>query len=183
MCGEACTAQSHDPCLFHDIPDLISGQLRRVTVCSHSLYGFILSIVLHDYGIHHASVCHTAGLHSLDRTGHGTDDISGYEASGLCDLLSCQNLVALFHQRLCRRADMLRNRINQLPLRHQDFNRLIFGQFFSLIWMNAAFKCSQSHLTNPLSIHFRYHCRKLPPPASYQVYHKSGCSTITTAKN
>ena len=42
--------------------------------------------------------------------------------------------------------------IHQISLRHQDLYRLVLGQFFALIRVNAAFKCSQTHQLNPLSL-------------------------------
>ena len=38
-------------------------------------------------------------------------------------------------------ADMLRKRIDQIAFRRTGRDRPVFGQFFSIIWMHAAFKC------------------------------------------
>ena len=51
---------------------------------------------------------------------------------------------------------MLGKREYQLAFRLDHLNRLIGRQFFSLIRMNAAYKCAQTHLTNLLSIKFQY---------------------------
>ena len=149
MCGESSSAQTYNSGLLHNIADLLLWQLCRIAVCTQPLYSSVLTIIFHHNGVYHRTVCNTPWLNCFDRSGNRTDNICRNEAAGFADFLACQNLVTLFHQRNRRSADVLRHWINQISLRHQDLYRLVLGQFFSFIRMNAAFKCSQSHESLP----------------------------------
>ena len=151
---ETCAAETYDTGFFYDIPDLFLGKFCVIAFFAKTFDCCVLVIVLNDNGLYDCSVRNQTRFDSLYCTGYGTDNICGNEAACFSDLLANQNLVTLGNKWFRRSTDMLGERINQLTLRLDHLNRLICGQFFSLIRMNAAYKCAQTHLTNLLSIKF-----------------------------
>ena len=162
MGGKARSSQARDARLLDNLQNLFGRQRGRIPLLSHACYGPVLAVIFHDHALHHVSAGGTALLDALDRAGHRTDDIGRNETAGFPDLLSHQHRIAFLDQRHRRGPDMLGHGKYQIALWQQLLNRLVFRQLFSFIGMNAALKCSQSHLTNPLSSFFVFRQFNVP---------------------
>ena len=93
-------------------------------------------------------------LDHLNCTGNRRINRCRYKTLGFRNLLSCQYMVSLCHDRHCRRTDMLGQRIYQVTLWQNCLHGLILRQILPIIGMNAAHKCQLSH--SPIILPFLF---------------------------
>ena len=134
------TAHSHNPGFFNPLNNLFPAHLfRRLQPRIPHL--FVQPVILDNNAHHIVTGNHPSRLNCLDRAGHCGINRCGHKTSCLRNLLACQYTLSLLHNRFRRRANMLRQRINQISLGKHSFNRLILGQFLAVIRMDTALEC------------------------------------------
>ncbi len=99
----------------------------------------ILVVVLNHDGQDHIAQRVRSRLHRHDGAGHARVDRRGDGRGIIGDLLTHLDIVALFHQRLAGRADMLRHWNDHLS-RRRDLRDRDLG-CFPIVGMYAAYKC------------------------------------------
>ena len=114
MSRKACAAQTYNACSFNDVPDFFLGELSTVSVLPKAVHCAVLSVIFYDNRVNHSAIGSQPGLNSLHYAGNRADYIGRNKTAGLCNHLALQHLVALFHQRTRRSADVLGQRENHL---------------------------------------------------------------------
>ena len=107
VCWKACTSESDDPGPFNGIENLWPGKDRCISIDADP-GGRVKQSVISDDDAGGSSAGYGVALfNSLYRTGAGADNIRRDKAVCFCDQLSGKYSVALFHDGLCRLADVL----------------------------------------------------------------------------
>ena len=139
MSREARSAHSDDPGVLY--PLYYALLIQRIQGCGLVFFFRIAPVIFHDNGIHTI----TQGIFSLLYTLHCPRNRciyrSRYEASGFRDHLAYNDLISLFHHRLCRSSDMLGHKINHFLPRCQRRDRLIHRYLLHIFGMDTALKC------------------------------------------
>ena len=137
---ESGAAHADNARFFDTCNDLLSRHIferfyRRI------LYLVIESVILH-YNAHHiVTGDYASWFDRLDGSGNGSIHRRRHETARLRDLLAGQHMISLCNDRFGRCTDVLRQRIDKISFRQHRFDRLILGQFFTVIRMNTALKC------------------------------------------